>query len=222
MTAPRLEQTFQQALEIIRPNFHMGWNLFLALLPLLLAVVIFRTNSRETGWLCWPLFGVFILFLPNAPYVLTDVIHFAAKIRVSPPLPLWAISLLLIEFVIYFLIGMQSFTLSLLLLGRRMKQQGQGWLILPLEILILSVSAFGMYIGRFDRFNSWNVVTDPEKLMNHTLNEIALQRPQAIIAVFFGAISVLFYLLKWGNLMANALVNDPLKSTTPREPPSLL
>ena len=198
---PHLEQTFQQALKIIQPNFHMGWDLFLALIPLVLAIVLFQPNPRKSGWLHWPLFGLFILFLPNASYVLTDVIHFADKIRVTPPLPLWAVSLLLIEFILYFFIGLQSFTLSLMLWGRRLKQQHRGWLILPLEILVLSLSAFGMYLGRFDRFNSWDLVTDPEALMDHALAEIVHQRPQMITVIFFGVTTMLFYLIKFGNLM---------------------
>ena len=83
-----VEQTIEQAISVIRPEFHMGLDISLALIPFLLALLLFRF-AKLPGLLWWPFFAVFVLFLPNAPYVLTDVIHFVAKVRVTPPLPIW-------------------------------------------------------------------------------------------------------------------------------------
>ena len=206
VTAPLLEQTMEQAVEIIRPNFHLGWDLFLALIPLGISLLLFHRNNRIHPLLWWPLLGVMVLFLPNAPYVLTDVIHFVSKVRVNPPLPVWAVSLLLLEFFLYFLIGMQSFTLSLMLWGRKLKRHHAGCLILPIELTILGLSAFAMYLGRFDRLNSWDILSAPEKLLDQSLKEATTRGSEAITLVFFLSITIVFYALKLGNRFIGKLL----------------
>lgn len=196
-----LEQTVDHAIEIIRPGFHMGLDLVLALIPFVLALLIFRKDHPIRPVLWWPVWGIFILFLPNAPYVLTDVIHFVAKGRVSPPLPPWAMGLLLLQYVFYFLIGMQCFTLSLMLWGRFLRRRGNRFLILPMEWVVLAVSSFGMYLGRFERFNSWNVLTAPEHLISRTLIDAIGHRPEEITLLFLGLIALVYYLLKGANLL---------------------
>ena len=191
-----LEQTFEQAVAIVRPNFHMGLDLMLAIIPFVIAMLIFRGKSRIPSLVWWPLLGIMVLFLPNAPYVLTDVIHFVAKIRVTPPLPIWAMSLLLLEYFLYFLIGMECFVITLMLWERMLRRHRRGWLIIPLELLIMSLSAFGIYLGRIDRLNSWDVVTDPERLVNQTLHDVLTLKTEGMTLLFFLAVVVVFYLIK--------------------------
>jgi len=210
-----LQQTFEQAVTIIRPDFHMGLDLFLAFTPFVIALLIFRKKSSIPGILWWPLLAIMVLFLPNAPYVLTDVIHFVAKVRVTPPLPIWAMSLLLVEYFFYFLIGMECFVIPMMLWGRTLRRHHWGWLILPFEILMISLSAFGIYLGRIDRLSSWDVVTDPEHLMNQALRDAMNPKPEEIILLFFLAVLVVFYLIKTVNvLIARLLARDiaPLAS----------
>lgn len=206
VTTATLEQTLDQAVEIIRPNFHLGWDLFLALIPLGISLLLFRHNNHITRWLWWLLLGAMVIFLPNAPYVLTDVIHFVSKIRVNPPLPTWAVSLLLLEYFIYFLIGMQSFTLSLMLLGRSLKRHHLRWLILPIELIVLGLSAFAMYLGRFDRLNSWDICSIPEKVLEQSLRESMDSASEEITLFFFLSITVVFYCLKFGNRFIGKLL----------------
>jgi len=210
-----LQQTFEQAVAIIRPNFHMGLDLFLASIPLVIALLIFRKKNIIPGILWWPLLVIMVLFLPNAPYVLTDVIHFVAKVRVTPPLPIWAMSLLLVEYFFYFLIGMQCFVIPLMLWGRTLRRRHWGWLTLPLEILMISLSAFGIYLGRIDRLNSWDLVTNPEHLMVQALRDATNPKPEEMTLLFFLAVFVVYYLIKTVNvLIAKLLARDvaPLAS----------
>jgi len=202
-----IEQTFQQALSIISPNFHMGLDFSLALIPMLIALFIFRHHNGIPAFVWWPLLVVFLLFLPNAPYVLTDVIHFVAKVRVTPPLPIWAMSLLLLEYFLYFFIGMQCFVLSLMLWGRALIRHGHAWLILPLELLVMSLSAFGIYLGRVDRLNSWNVVTDPEHLLNQALRDALNPKPEEMTLLFFVSITLIYYLIKGANCFLATLLS---------------
>jgi uncharacterized membrane protein len=75
------EELIATFLQILRFNMRwMTWNLFLAFIPLALSVWLFRIKRRRSGvW--WLGFLVFFAFLPNAPYLLTDIIHFIEDIR---------------------------------------------------------------------------------------------------------------------------------------------
>jgi uncharacterized membrane protein len=209
-----LAQTLDKALNIIRPDFHMGLDFSLALIPLLIALLIFRHYNGISPLLWWPSLVIFLLFLPNAPYVITDVIHFVAKVRVTPPLPIWAMSLLLLEYFIYFFIGMECFVLSLMLWGRALKRHGHGWLILPLEIAVISLSAFGIYLGRVDRLNTWDVATDPEHLLNQALRDALNPKPQEMTLLFFIAITLIYFLLKGANCFIAILLSPHSRGST--------
>lgn len=201
-----IEQTYEQALAVITPNFHMGLDLTLAFIPFALALLLFR-SIKLPGLLWWPLFSVFVLFLPNAPYVLTDVIHFVAKVRVNPPLPVWAMSILLLEYILYFLFGMQCFTLSIMIWDDLLKRRALSWLILPLELLLMAASSFAIYLGRIDRLNSWDVVTDPRGLLGHALRDAMMPRPLELTMIFFVTVMILHYLLKGMNSLVFFLLS---------------
>lgn len=181
--------------EVIRPNFHICWNLFLAFVPLILSVLLFR-ESRGRGLSWWLGVGVFLAFLPNAPYTLTDIIHFIAKIRVEPPLPIWAIVLLMIEFGLYFLAGFQAYVLSLINLNDYLyRVRSKKWILL-LELLLNMLCAIGIYLGRFQRLNSWNIVTKPERLFHQLVEDYTNKLPIHVIAIIFVVITVLYYIVK--------------------------
>ena len=200
-----VEHTIEQAISVIRPEFHMGLDISLALIPFLLALLLFRF-AKLPGLLWWPFFAVFVLFLPNAPYVLTDVIHFVAKVRVTPPLPIWAMSVLLFEYILYFLFGMQCFTLSIMLWDNVLKRRGFKWMILPMELLLIASSSFAIYLGRIDRLNSWDVVTDPHGLLDHALRDATMPKPLELTVIFFVAVTVIHFLLKGMNSLVITLL----------------
>ena len=52
----------------------MSWNLYLAFVPLALGVILFRSR-QPTSWLWWLMLLIFFVFLPNAPYLLTEILH---------------------------------------------------------------------------------------------------------------------------------------------------
>ena len=205
-TSIAAEQTFESAVELITPNFHMGWDLFLALIPLLVAVMIFKHHRRFRPLVWWPLFLIFMAFLPNAPYVLTDVIHFVDKVRVTPPLPVWAMSLLLLEYFLYFTIGMQSFTLSMMLWGHLLKRHHAGWAVIPVEIIVLGLSALGVFLGRFDRLNSWDLVCNPFHVLGHTVRETLQHRDQMMMGILFLTLFLIYYLSKFSNILVLDLI----------------
>jgi uncharacterized membrane protein len=67
-----------------KSTFGLSWNLFLALLPLLWSSAFHSANARKRPALAGVFFFLWLLFLPNAPYLLTDLLH----LRPSPHVPL--------------------------------------------------------------------------------------------------------------------------------------
>lgn len=177
----------------------MAWNLFLAFIPLALSVWLFRRTSRSlsVGWsVAWWLgFLVFIAFLPNAPYLLTDIIHLIGAIRTG--YSIWIVTLVLIpQHLLVILAGFEAYVLSLINLGYYLKQQGLGKLVLWAELITHALCAIGVYLGRFKRLNSWDLVTQPDDLARTVVNDLTDKRPVLVIAITFVIITVFYWLMK--------------------------
>jgi uncharacterized membrane protein len=185
---------------IIRPNFNIGWNLVLAFLPLCLSFLLFRTQQTNRSIFWWLGLVVFVAFLPNAPYVLTDIVHLVAKVRVQPPLPIWAKVLLVIEFGLYFLLGFQAYVVSLINLDSYLRRHGSKKWIVPVELTATALSSLGIYLGRFQRSNSWDIVTAPEKLVRQTAEDLMTRFPLKVILLTFAVITILYYSFKFLNI----------------------
>lgn len=132
------------------------WNLFLAWLPF---AVGFLLSSRDSNkWKQWSLFAVWLLFFPNAIYIITDLIH----LKETGGVPLWYDALLLFAAAITGLImAFVSLHKAEIFLYGHFKQK----VVQPLIVLILLLGSFGVYLGRFLRWNSWDVFTNPTGLV---------------------------------------------------------
>lgn len=180
-------------------NRWMGWNLFLALVPFGLSLWLFR-GSRTRTFLWWSGVLVFLAFLPNAPYVLTDVIHLIEDIR-GRYQSVWIISLVVIpKYFLFVLVGFQAYVLSLMYLGDYLKRQGFAWAVLSTELVLHALNAVGIYLGRFERFNSWDLLTQLDSLTNTVLDELVAKRPVLVMVVTFVIITGLYFLIKTLNL----------------------
>ena len=94
----------------------MGWNLFLALIPLALALLLFVRDDAPALSGHWALSPS--RFLPNAAYVLTDIVWFVRRVRQTPYVPMWTITLTLVPaYALFMLIGFQAHVLSLTRFG---------------------------------------------------------------------------------------------------------
>jgi uncharacterized membrane protein len=202
-----LQYIASKALTILQANSGwMSWNLFLALIPLGLSIVLFRGFSavqasrthlfqrfRSPFW--WLGVLVFIAFLPNAPYVLTDVIHLIRAIRDYDSI--WVITLIIIPmYVGFFFVGFEAYVLSLIHLGHFLKRCGFGRYVLIAELVLHELSAFGIYLGRFLRFNSWDIVTQLDTLTASIIEDVARKVPLLIITLTFVAIALLYWFMK--------------------------
>jgi uncharacterized membrane protein len=148
------------------PTFvFLTWNLFLAWIPFLLSLSVAAVHGRGGPRpLLWVLGAGWLLFLPNAPYILTDFIHLGR----AGGAPLWFDAALIGTFATT---GLALGLGSLLVVHHVVEARAGrvvGWAV-ALSSLVLS--AIGIYLGRFPRFNSWDVVTN-----THTLVPVVLQR----------------------------------------------
>jgi len=140
----------------------MAWNLFLALVPLAIAIALFAHPRRRTlGW--WLGLGAFVAFLPNAPYVLTDVIHLVEDTRATASPAVFSFALMP-QYALFFLVGFEAYVLSLLLVGRYLQRLGLSRWIVPAEVGLHALCAIGVHLGRFERLNTWDVLTRPGHL----------------------------------------------------------
>jgi uncharacterized membrane protein len=182
-------------------QFHLAWNLFLALVPLVLSFWLFSQRPHR-WWFWWPGFLVFIAFLPNAAYTLTDVIHFIDEVRDNNPLlPEWSVVYIVIpKYVLFMLLGFQCHTISLIRLGRYLAWQGMRSFILPAELLLNFLCAIGVYWGRYLRFNSWDIVTRPQHIADHVVKSLTEEVSGRRIVTYFAVITVAYFCAKFIDL----------------------
>jgi uncharacterized membrane protein len=137
------------------------WNLFLAWLPMMFALLacekyrsVSGSNWRFMGWA-----GAWLLFFPNSPYIFTDLIHLT---RSSYP-QFWVdLSLFLICATTGLVLGFVSLFLMQSVVTR-MCGRTASWLFIG---AVAALSGFGIYLGRFLRFNSWDILFKPRALYN--------------------------------------------------------
>jgi uncharacterized membrane protein len=182
----------------LRPQFHLGWNLFLALVPLVLALWLFRQTAPRS-WLWWPLLLLFIVFLPNAAYTLTDVIHFIEEVRYDQPrLPEWTIAYVVIpKYALFFFLGFQSHAISLIRVGNYLHWVHRKAWVIPVELALNFLCAVGIFWGRYLRLNSWHIVTKPQRVAHQVIESfLADNFGVQMVIRYFVIITVLYYVVK--------------------------
>ena len=128
------------------------WNLFLAFIPYVISRVILLIDITRTVRVL--LLGVWLLFVPNSFYLLTDLFHLPRFADV----PAWFDLLLLLSFGIN---GMLLGVISLRKIEIVLEKLRGRALPLMFVFVVMFLNAFGIYLGRYLRFNSWDIVTRP-------------------------------------------------------------
>ena len=137
----------------------LNWNLFLASISwVLTTVLIIKPRLCKSKLFLFALMGVWLLFFPNAPYILTDLFHLRLKLA----MPVWFDLVLVLSFAwAGLLFGFLSLWDIELFLSRFMKRK----YVTLLSITLLFLGSFGIYIGRYLRWNSWDIISQPFALM---------------------------------------------------------
>jgi uncharacterized membrane protein len=170
------------------------WNLVLAWISPVIALLLVR-SLRHYRWLsgqCLILTVLWLGFLPNTWYVLTDFIHISPTGEISQLFDIVLISLLVF---IGFTLGFASLFLVHRELLRR-KSELTSYLLIELAILAAS---FAIYIGRDLRWNTWDVITNPGVIINVSdkiIDPFGSPRVINVTGLFFILIS-LIYLAFW-------------------------
>ncbi len=133
----------------------------------------------------------FLLFLPNAPYVLTDLVHLAEAIRAIPH----TVALLIVAlplYIVFMVVGFSSYVISLSVFSAHVESSFPRVPRRSIEIAIHALSAFGVYLGRFVRLNSWDVATQPMSVVKNSVGVVQSAEAVILIALSFVATWLLF------------------------------
>ena len=162
------------------------WNLFLAWLPLIMAYAVssFASRRRYVALTVLPAAALWLLFFPNAPYILTDLFHLRHP---RPDVPLWFETLLINWFA---WTGLLLGIVSLFLMHNVVRKafgRIAGWIFV---LIVGTLCSVGIYIGRFLRWNSWDVIFHPVARLGDILHYAANPSLQSIM--FIAVFSTLF------------------------------
>jgi uncharacterized membrane protein len=162
---------------VVRANTAwMTVNLLLAALPFALALVLF-VPRRPHKFVWWVGLGAFIAFLPNAPYVLTDVIHLSGQARRAPTFV--HVAMLVTEYAVFMAVGLTLYGGCLFLLRRRLQVDGLERWRWPAELALHALCSIGIFVGRVLRLNSWDLVTRPQAVLQY----VGLPRPGTVVLI---------------------------------------
>lgn len=192
---------------LLRDIHNVVWNLFLAAVPVVLAFVIARgmRGQRRAGesitWALWlPLLVVWLVFLPNTCYLLTEWRHYLETLLTNP-LYFQAqrgregfIDFLLMTgfYLVYSGIGLLTFFLAVWPLDRLARHRLGGW-SWPLQGLIFVLCALGVYLGLIFRFNSWDLL-HPAKLIEILATAMGVQGRPLLLGFLLGFGAILWAL----------------------------
>jgi uncharacterized membrane protein len=190
----------------------LPWDLFLAWLPVPLAFAVARMEPRRPA--AWAkllaLAFLWLLFFPNAPYLVTQFMHLHPSHAVydgpfpfaerTPQgnIPIWYDVMMLSTFA---WTGLMLGFMSLHLIHRaaaRLAGPACGWATV---IAGLGLCAFGVSLGRFERWNSWDLIAHPLSLLSDVFsrmfNPLAHPRTSAVTIILS-----MFLLLSYLSLLA--------------------
>ena len=188
----------------------MLWNLFLAWIPFVLAWLLDAARRRGVRSLGSVVLGLaWLLFFPNAPYIVTDFVH----LRDPAAAPLWYDVVLIASFAST---GMLLGFLSLSRVQQLVAEAAGavlGWLVAAVALVL---AAFGIFIGRFEVHNSWDVIVQPGPLARETWHELtspaAYPRTLGVTASY-----AVFLILAYLALRISARTLPALLDTSPAE-----
>lgn len=178
----------------------LNWNLFLAWLPMIAALSAYNLHKRSSRmrWVGVAVFSLaWLLFMPNAPYLVTDIVNLYPQ----PDMPFWYDIIL---FAAYIWTGMFLGLVSLFLMQeivRHVAGRVISWLF---ALGVLGLSSFGIYLGRFLRWNSWDIFLNPRHLLADIVAQV--RHPFTHIETYLFSLIFAFFIIS-AYLMLTALTH---------------
>ena len=181
------------------------WNLILAWIPYLASLRFSVLQNQGSNRLFRILiFFIWLLFLPNAPYIITDFLHLSHK----PPIPLWYDLVILFAFAST---GLLLGLLSMRNIHQSLQQQFTKPFVQSVMLSAIGLSGFGIWLGRFQRWNSWDIFTRPDQLLLDIVNTLSTWH-ELVRAVGISVLLSGILLIGYGLLVA--LMGSPATSRT--------
>lgn len=157
------------------PHLFFIWNVFLAWIPYWLSA--YFKEEAKTNWRHYVVTFLWLLFLPNAPYIITDLQH----LKLYSPMPIWYDSLL---FFLFALTGLALGFFSMRRLDLFWKLRTSKAFHTPLIIFVWTLCSIGVYIGREGRWNSWDLFTRPWDLLVYVVELFSLGKEGFSFLIF--------------------------------------
>ena len=183
------------------------WNLFLAWIPFIISYFTYTlTLQRKWVYIFIPVTAfLWLVFFPNAPYILTDFQHLA---KMTGDLPVWYDVMMLIWFSFTgVLLGM----VSLFLMQEVVRREFGRWAGWGFVAIVAALSSAGVYVGRFCRWNSWDIFRNPGGMAEYTLQSVQDPSLQSVGFIgLFGAFFLFLYitLYTFGHLLLERQKNE--------------
>lgn len=162
-------------------HLFLVWNLFLAWIPVALALWLEERDRRgpTKDWRFWCAAFAWLMFFPNAPYILTDLKH----LKLATQFHWWT------DLIIILLFAFTGLVLAFLSLHRMhaLVSRRRGWLAGWAFVAgVAFLTGFGVYLGRFERWNSWDVLVQPVAMAADSPNWF--HYPSAKFTLLFGTL----------------------------------
>jgi len=168
---------------------HSGliWNLFLAWIPFILSYVAYIISDKRVWvYVAVPFVAIlWLLFFPNAPYMLTDLQDLARG--AGREAPLWY-DVIIVVWCSW--TGMLLGVISLYLMQDIIARTFNRWVGWIFVFIISGLSSFGIYLGRFVRLNSWDILQNPTETAMEILGIVI--DPSRRLAAFTAAYTFFF------------------------------
>ncbi|MCC6817375.1 MAG: DUF1361 domain-containing protein [Bacteroidia bacterium] len=150
-----------------KPLLFLMWNLFLAIVPLGLSTLLLQLQKGKYALYSHVFLGIlWLLFFPNAPYMMTDYIHLTYGDQSYFLLDLMTLSYFALCAFISAVLSLKDIEEYLL--------KYIGIELIRLVVLILCIlGGIGIYLGRDLRFNSWDVILKPKELVSVSIERMS-------------------------------------------------
>lgn len=180
------------------------WNLFLAWIPYKISLYLSLEKNIQK-WQAGFLLAGWLLFFPNALYIVTDLIHLNGRSKV----PIWYDAVLLFTSAIAgLLMAFASLYKVELFFVKQISRSATNKLI----VLCLFVGSFGVYLGRFLRWNSWDIITNPldlgKEIAVRFFFPVEYYHTWAITLLFTSFFSLLYFTIKKFRVYGTPLNKD--------------
>jgi len=161
------------------------WNLFLAFIPFVISsFLLYYSNNKLNNISFWFWSIVWFLFIPNSPYIVTDLIHIG-EVHNTPII--YDSFLLFSSALTGLLLGMYSMFHMEKIIKNKYSQK-----IASISIfIVMFFASFGIFIGRFLRFNSWDIVSKPMSIINGVVN-IFIDSSDYMVAILYTLLFLFF------------------------------